>query len=73
VLVEFWLDGMEARAVDPASVLAAYRGLNRTLGLLNDDGTVSAETDERILATADSWEGRYVNLVLGLPNAIWST
>jgi FkbM family methyltransferase len=65
VLIEFWLDGMEARGIAAQDVLSGYRALGRPLRLLGDDGTATAATDDEILATARGWEGRWVNLVLG--------
>jgi FkbM family methyltransferase len=65
LLVEFWLEGMELRRVDPVSVLAGYRALERPLGVLADDGAVTEAGNEEILAAATSWEGRYVNIVIG--------
>jgi FkbM family methyltransferase len=65
LLVEFWLEGMASRNVDPAAVLAGYRALNRPLELLTNDGTAAAATDAEILDAAVGWEGGYVNLVIG--------
>jgi hypothetical protein len=64
-LIEFWLEGMEERELDPRAVLARYRAFRRPLGLLGDGGEVTPADDEAILATAAGWEGRWVNLVLG--------
>ena len=64
-LIEFWLEGMQERDVDPRDVLARYRGLGRPLALLGDGGEVTPADDDTILATASGWEGQWVNLVLG--------
>jgi FkbM family methyltransferase len=64
-LVEFWLDGMADRGIDPAAVLAAYRELDRPLGLLCPGGVVELASDGQILDAAAGWEGRWVNLVIG--------
>ena len=64
-LIEFWLEGMEERGVDPRDVLANYRSHGRPLALLRDNGEVVPADDDAILATASGWEGRWVNLVLG--------
>ena len=64
-LIEFWLDGMQERDVDPRGVLARYRALGRPLALLGSSGDVTPADDDAILAAASGWEGRWVNLVLG--------
>jgi FkbM family methyltransferase len=64
LLVEFWLDGMSDRALDPEAVLAGYRRTGRAVGLLRDDGTAGVASDDEILSAASDWEGRWVNLVL---------
>ncbi len=65
VLVEFWLDGMAERGVDPREVLAGYRRLGRPLFRLAEDGVATEASDDEIIASAAGWEGRWVNLVLG--------
>ena len=64
-LIEFWLEGMEERELDPRAILARYRAFRRPLGLLGEGGEVTPADDDTILATAAGWEGRWVNLVLG--------
>ena len=64
-LIEFWLEGMQERGVDPREVLAGYRALGRPLALLRDGGVVVPADDDTILATAAGWAGLWVNLVLG--------
>jgi FkbM family methyltransferase len=64
-LIEFWLDGMQERDVDPRGVLAGYRALGRPLALLRGGGELVPADDDAILAAATGWEGRWVNLVLG--------
>jgi hypothetical protein len=65
VLVEFWLEGMETRGLQPRDVLDGYRALGRPLGLLDKGGAVVSASDEEILAAAEAWKGRFVDLVLG--------
>jgi hypothetical protein len=55
---------MEHRDIDPDHVLGRYRQLGFDLGLLEDDGSVRSASPGEIMAAAEGWEGRYVNLVL---------
>jgi len=64
VLAEFWLDGMAARGVTPADVLASYRAARRPLLLLEDGGRAGPATDEAIVAACEARPGRFVNVVL---------
>ncbi len=64
-LVEFWLEGMGDRAIDPRAVLAGYRALGRDLLVLGAGGVTSAATDEEIMRAAQEAPGLYINLVLG--------
>jgi FkbM family methyltransferase len=65
VLVEFWLDGIQGRGARPEDVITGYRQLGRPIGILAEDGAVNQASDDQIIAAADCWEGRWVNLVLG--------
>lgn len=67
VLVEYWLEGMEDRAIDGRGVLSGYRDLGFELSLLGDGGTARAASDDDVIAACEAWEGRYVNLVLRRP------
>lgn len=64
VLTEFWLAGLEDRAVDPLGVLARYAALGFALGLLAPDGRVHSAEPGDVIDACQAWEGRYVNLVL---------
>ena len=64
VLSEFWLEGLDDRGVDPLAVLARYRELGFSLGLLTDGGAVRPVTAEQVLEACRAWQGLYVNLVL---------
>ncbi|MBJ7329662.1 MAG: FkbM family methyltransferase [Solirubrobacteraceae bacterium] len=70
VLVEYWLEGMEDRGIDPREVLGGYRGLGFELALLGDDGTATAATDDEVIAACEAWAGRFVNLVLHRPGSL---
>ena len=63
LLVEFWLEGMADRGVDPHAVVAGYVDLGLGIELLTDDGVVPT-TAEAAVATAAGWAGQWVNLVL---------
>jgi len=65
VLTEFWLDGMLTRGVPAQVVLDSYRGSQRPLMLLEDDGTTREASDADIVAACEAWEGRFVTIVLG--------
>jgi len=64
IICEFWLEGMEHRAVDPDEVLHGYQRLGFELGLLNEDGSVHSASPPEIVAAASAWSGLYVNVVL---------
>lgn len=67
VLVEYWLEGMEERGIDPRSVLAGYRSLGFELALLGNEGETKSATDDEVIAACEAWHGRFVNLVLRRP------
>ena len=63
LLVEFWLEGMAARGVDPRAVVDGYLALGLRIELLTDEGPVPTTAQEAVEA-ARGWEGQWVNLVL---------
>ena len=66
LLVEFWLDGMGSRGVDPLAVVERYAALGLRVELLTDDGPVATTPADAVRA-AEAWPGRWVNLVLRVP------
>jgi FkbM family methyltransferase len=66
MLCEFWLEGMEKRAVDPREVLSGYRGMGLSVALLNNEGGEVLATDDDVIRRCEAWDGRWVNLVLRL-------
>ena len=64
-LVEFWVEGMAERGIDPHAVLAGYRSLGRPLCVLGAEGAATAATDDEIVAAAQAAPGLYINVVLG--------
>ena len=64
ILAEFWLNGPAERGIAPRDVLRTYRDAGFAISLLGEDGRPSPTSDDGVIAACESWDGRFVNLVL---------
>lgn len=63
-LVEFWLEGMEARSVDPQEVLNGYHSAGFDLAILDSGGAAVVADRDQILQAASEASDRFVNLIM---------
>ena len=64
ILSEFWLEGMEKRRVDPRDVLDRYVRTGFSISMLDEAGNEASADADTVIRRCESWEGRWVNLVL---------